>query len=106
MWVVMDLLAYMGVFDVEVEITGNDVVNAYLPDLFGFGPASKSVLFVTPPVIFGFKLFKFHGFGFVVVFYAIWVGVFVKPDIFSLCAFGEKQDIGFNAGICGKHAIG
>jgi hypothetical protein len=51
---VIDLLAYMGVFNIQIKITGNDVVNADLPGLCGFYSSSKAVLLVAPPVVLGF----------------------------------------------------
>ena len=56
--------------------------------------------------ISGLELFKAHGFGLVVAFYAFRIGMFVIPDMLGRLAFGEEQQVGFDAGVGAEHAIG
>ena len=67
--------------------------------------AGKAVSFIAPPVDFSLKFFELHRAGFVVVLHACRVRMFVEPDVFGRLAFGEEQNIGFDAGVRAKHAV-
>jgi hypothetical protein len=78
------------IFNIQIKVTLNNVINGDFPRLIIFNPCGKTILFITPPIKLSLKLFKLHGFCFVVIFYALLIRVLIKPDIFSECAFGKK----------------
>ncbi len=100
------LLADMRIFAVEVVISCLNLINTDFPSIFIFDPLLEAVGFIAPPGRFRIKLFNLHRLGFVVAFYAGWVRMFVKPDMLGLGAFAKKQQVGFDASVGRKHAIG
>ena len=91
---------------VEVVVGGFDLLNAHPPCAFVFHAGGKAVGLAAPPGFLKVELFDADGLGFVVVFHARWVGVFVVPNVFGGFALGEEQQVGFDAGVGGKHAVG
>lgn len=85
---------------------GFDGLKVHLPGLFVFYPTGKTVRFIAPPRLFCGKLFHPHGAGFAVVFIALRIGVLVVPDGFGRLALGKEQQVGFDAGLGVKNAIG
>ncbi len=100
------LLTDMRVFTIKVVVTRLDVLNVHLPRVLVFYSGAEVIGFLAPPGCFGLKLFDLHRLGFVVSFYTGRVRMLVKPDVLSRRVFAEKQQIGFDAGIRCKHAIG
>ena len=99
--VVADDFCGVGVLLVEVVVGGADGLDAYPPGTFVFDPAGKAVCRAAPPGFFSVELFNADGLGFVVVFDACRVGVLVVPDVLGGRAFGEEEQVGFDAGVGG-----
>ncbi len=94
------------VFDVEVEAAGLDRVDGDAPGLLVFDAGFEAVFFRAPPGALGFELLDADGLAFVVALGPGRIGVLVVPDVLCGCTFGEEEQIGADAGVGGKDAIG
>lgn len=95
----------MWVFNIQIEVTRNHVINADFPRLLILDAAGKTIGLVTPPVDLRLKLLKLHRLGFAVVFHARRIRMLIEPNLFGWLTFGKEQQVGFNAGIGVKHTI-
>ena len=87
------------IFDVEVTAVSENILRGNFPGTVGFFP-----FFPPGEAFFKFLLLHRHGFG--VLLPAFGQGLFVIPHV--LCRDGsiKEQEIGRNAGVGRKHAIG
>jgi hypothetical protein len=81
-------------------------VDADLPGALVFHAGGKAICLAAPPGFLGVEFFDADGLGLVVVFHARRVRVLVVPDVLCGLALGEEQQVGFDAGVGRKHAIG
>src|SRR5690606_25263122 len=104
--VVADLFAHVGVFLVQVPVGGAQGVEADFPCLLVLPTAGVAVGGAAPPGFLYLKLFKANGLGRVVILDARGIAVLVVPDMLGGLAFGEEQQVGFDAGVGVEHPIG
>jgi len=93
------------ILHVEVVAARGDVRDGHAPSKFIF----LALLFLTrlaPPLFLHVEFLDTNGLGFVVGLYTCRILVFVIPDFLGRLAFGEEQQIGLDAGVGRKHAVG
>jgi len=71
-----------------------------------FPCASFSCPGLPHPFALGLKFLDADGLGLVVILHPRWIGMFVIPDFLRRLAFGEEQEVGLDAGVGRKHAVG
>jgi len=96
----------VGILEVEVEASGLDVVDGDAPGLLGFLAGLEAVFLGAPPLFLGVELGDADGFGLVVALGSGRVGMLVIPDGFGGGSFGEEEEVGLDAGVGSKDAIG
>lgn len=80
----------MWVFNIQIEVMCNYVINVDFLCLFIFDVVGKIIGFVILLVDFCLKFFKFYWFGFVVVFYVCWIWMFIELNFFGWLIFGKE----------------
>jgi len=93
------------VFHVEVVAVRGDVRDRDAPGKFVFLPFAF-LPWLHPPLFLRLEFLDADGFGFVIALHARRIRVFVKPDFLRRLAFGEEQEIGFDAGVGSEDAVG
>lgn len=96
------------ILDVEVVAVGLDLLDRDAPGLFVFLALAVEPVLVrlAPPLAFGLELFDADWLPLVVAFGTRGIGMLVVPDLLRRRALGEEEQIGADAGVGTKDAVG